>query len=101
MLFQTLTAHLTILLALIHMMLGNNNNYSVQTAGGGFLADFGNASLQSCISIMLGLPDMSAYGGIAFNPQLLLGLLYKAFSPAAMCPIVGSWTTQLAVGVMR
>ena len=76
----------------------NNNNYSVQTAGGGFLMDFGNHPY-NLVFQSLGLPDMSAYGGIAFN-QALAGAALQNFSPAAMCPIVGSWTTQLAPGVM-
>ena len=73
----------------------NDNNYSVQTAGGAFLADFGmhpyNLLFQS-----LGLPDMSEYGGIAFN-QALAGAALQNFSPASICAITGSWNSA-AVG---
>jgi len=60
--------------------------------------DFGNHPY-NLVFQSLGLPDMSAYGGIGFN-QALAGAALQGFSPAAMCPIVGSWTTQLAPGVM-
>ena len=73
----------------------NDNNYSVQTAGGAFLADFGMHPYNSLFQ-MLGLPDMSEYGGIAFN-QALAGSALQNFSPATICAITGSWNSA-AVG---
>ena len=75
----------------------NNNNYSVQTAGGAFLSNFGKHPYNAIFQT-LGLPDMSAYGGIEFN-QALAGAAAGGFAPQLMCPIVGSWTTTLAPGV--
>ena len=75
----------------------NNNNYSVQTAGGAFLSNFGKHPYNAIFQT-LGLPDMSAYGGIEFN-QALAGAAAGGFTPQLMCPIVGSWTTTLAPGV--
>ena len=76
----------------------NNNNYSVQTAGGAFLSNFGKHPYNAIFQT-LGLPDMSAYGGIEFN-QALAGAAAGGFTPQLMCPIVGSWTVPLAPGVM-
>lgn len=76
----------------------NDNNYSVQTAGGSFLSNFGKHPYNAIFQT-LGLPDMSAYGGIEFN-QALAGAAAGRFPPQLMCPIVGSWTIPLAPGVM-
>jgi len=76
----------------------NDNNYSVQTAGSSFLANFGKHPY-NVIFQTLGLPDMSAYGGLPFN-QELAGAAAAGFTPQAMCPILGSWTVPLAPGVM-
>ena len=76
----------------------NDNNYSVQTAGGSFLSNFGKHPYNAIFQT-LGLPDMSAYGGIEFN-QALAGAAAGGFTPQLMCPIVGSWTVPLAPGVM-
>lgn len=76
----------------------NDNNYSVQTAGGSFLSNFGKHPYNAIFQT-LGLPDMSAYGGIEFN-QALAGAAAGRFTPQLVCPIVGSWTIPLAPGVM-
>ena len=73
----------------------NDNNYSVQTAGSSFLANFGNHPYNQVFQ-SLGLPDMSGYGGLPFN-QALAGAAVGGFQPADVCAIVGSWNSA-AVG---
>jgi len=75
----------------------NDNNYSVQTAGSSFMANFGNHPYNALFQ-MLGLPDLSSYGGLQFN-QALAEAAGVGFTPEALCPIIGSWTVTLAPGV--
>ena len=72
----------------------NDNNYTVHTAGGGFLANFGNHPYNAVFQ-SLGLPDMSRYGGLAFN-QALARAAVGGFAPSGVCPIVGSWMLPIA-----
>ena len=66
----------------------------MHTAGGGFLANFGNHPYNAVFQ-SLGLPDMSRYGGLAFN-QALAAAAVGGFSPSGVCPIVGSWMIPIA-----
>lgn len=73
----------------------NKNAYSVQTAGSSFLANFGNHPYNALFQ-SLGLPDMSGYGGLAFN-QALAQAAGGGFQVPAVCAIVGTWNSA-AVG---
>ena len=66
----------------------------MHTAGGGFLANFGNHPYNAVFQ-SLGLPDMSRYGGLAFN-QALARAAVGGFAPSGVCPIVGSWMLPVA-----
>ncbi len=73
----------------------NDNNYTVHTSAGGFLGNFGDHPYNALFQQLAGLPDLSAYGGLAFN-QALAGAALRNFAPTAVCPIVGSWMIPIA-----